>query len=199
MRKVLVLGVLALSLLGASNCSSTVKVDHSLSAILADDATALLEGCGQQLNSGILYCRVKEGEVGDASIAMVGPASACEGDGPCVFYKIFSTDGEPALGGSIPRGQTRAKILWKDLLKRDNFFVGDRGFWTVNHEVHWIDPDGRARVSFSQGEILLRVYKKEYLSLHDIENDPNFAWEWSEDGVPVKLTSGLRAYVGRKP
>lgn len=191
--------LVALASVGATNCAhQAVQADSGVSALDGGDFTSLMEGCGQQLNSGILYCRMREGDDTDREISVIGPPATCAGDGPCVFFKLFDTSGEPAYGGSIPRGKTRATIPWKLLTKKGAFDLGDRGFWTVNHEVHWTGADGFEHKSYSQGEILLRVYRKAYVPLLSVSDDPNFAWHWTENGVQVKMTSGLRTYVEKK-
>jgi len=187
-----------LLLCGASNCSSGVKKDTGMSALVAGDYTAPIEGCGNQLVPGYTYCRVTEGDASDQLLYLVGPPSECEGDGPCVFYKVFFPTGEPTLGGAFPRGETRVGILWSDLIKRSTFEKGDRGFWPFVLTIHWIDTDGRARETKSQGEIRLRVMSKTYTPLHNVMDDSNFVWAWVENKTRIRMTTGARTWVGLK-
>lgn len=188
---------LMLAFMGAT-CTH-VKPDAELDALAAGDNTALVEGCGNQLVSGYTYCRKREGDVGDDSLYFVGPASNCLGTGSCVSFKLYFPDGsQPAYGGSIPRGQTRVGVPWKSILGKNTFQVGDRGFWPFVMWVKYIQPDGKEYQTVSQGEIRMLVVRKEYISLSNVMDDPNFVWSWSENGVPVKMTAGSRIYVGQK-
>lgn len=180
----------------ATNCAAVkLTPDNAMAAIEAEDFTGLIEGCGKQLIAGFDYCRVQEGDNANQEISFIGPPSACREDA-CVFIKVYDNKGNVAWGGSIPRGKTRVTVPWKELLKSDTFTLGQRGFYTYNHEVHWVDTEGRDRVSYSQGEIVLRVYKKGYMPLNNVSDDPNFAWSWREGDRLVKMTTGMRVYVG---
>jgi hypothetical protein len=171
-----------------------------MTAIAAQDETALIEGCGQQLVSGITYCRMMEGDSANSELAFVGPPTVnCKNQQTCIYFKVYFPNGEPSYGDFIPKGLSRKVVPWKALLNKSQFDLGDRGFWTFNYELHWIDNAGNEQVSVSQGEIILRVYKKDYVPLTEISSDSNFAWNWLEGSIPVKVTTGMRTYVGKRP
>jgi hypothetical protein len=199
-KRFLLLCCLSVMLMGVNNCAKyRVRADAQASAIESNDETGLIEGCGQQLQSGLLYCRKQEGDVAKDAIYFVAPPARCLGDGPCVSFKIYFPDATPTYGDSIPQGHTRsAPVLWSTLLKKQTFGLADRGLWPFTYTMRWIDQDGKEQTSYTTGEIVLRVFKKGYTPLISVSGDQNFAWSWIENGVPVKATSGLRIFVGHK-
>lgn len=181
----------------AGSCAKGVKVDTSMAAILANDYTALIQGCGNPLVNGYTYCRKTEGSAANESLIFVAPPSQCTTDS-CVSFKIFNQDGELVYGASIPKGQTKSTIAWKDLLKRDTFEKNDRGFWQYTYDIKYLDPNGKEYLSRSIGEIRMRVLPKDYVPLDQVKDDPNFVWVWVQDGTQVKMTTGARTYVEKK-
>jgi len=139
---------------------------------------------------------MREGPVTTESVQIIAPPAICKEDS-CVFYKIYFPSGTVALGGKIPRGQTTAKILWKDLIKKDHFDPNDRGFWPIQMEIHWLDKDGKDHASWAEGEIRLRILKANYTPLYTSADDSNFVWNWTQDGHIFKMTTGARGYVGK--
>lgn len=178
-------------------CESAPIPDSAMAAIEGGDATVLIEGCGNQLNVGYTYCRMTEGEAAGKNLWLVGPTSNCERDA-CVFFRISAPNGEVVYGSQLPKNKNRINVDWTKLIKKPAFQVSDRGLWGVIMEVYWQDSEGRERRAISEGEIRLRVLTKNYKPLHEVENDPNFVWVYTEQGVTAKLTTGLRAYVSRK-
>lgn len=138
---------------------------------------------------------MEEGDASDKHIAFLGPPAKCSRADACVFIKVWNNEGNLVWGGQINKGDIRVELDWKKLLGRDAFVLADRGFWTFNTQVFWVDQDGRDRDSTAQGDIVLRVYKKGYLSLASVQKDPNYAWIWSEGNRCYKMTTGLRATV----
>jgi hypothetical protein len=189
--------LLAFLLLGASECAHLRIVPDTtpVGAQEANDATVIIEGCGNQPVSGYTYCRVTEGGPTTGILTLIAPPALCKEES-CVFFKIFFTNGEPALGLSVPRGQMRVSIPWSDVVKRDTFLKDDRGFWPVLMETHWVDNNGLDRITFTEGEIRMRVLSKDYISLSSIQDDPNFQWTWSDDRARYKMTSAGRVWVG---
>jgi hypothetical protein len=169
-----------------------------MAAAEAGDYTALIEGCGNQLVQGYTYCRVREGDPTSGKIKIVVPPTQCKRPDACAFYKIYFPDGSPSIGGAIPKGETSAEIMWSDIAKKPIFSVGDRGFWPFTTEIYWLDPDGNERMTFAEGEMRMRVYRKEYEPLNQVQMDSNFVWMWEEKGVFVKSTTGARSYVSKK-
>ena len=196
------LGVI-LALIPTSACAASkrLKIDPvTPSTVLDGDATGLVQACGHQPIVGFTYCRLQEGDNAGQTIAFIGPPAKCKREDSCVFFKVWNQQGQLVFGGSLPKGTTSINVAWKTLLSgRDQFQINDRGFWTFNTEVFWIDPDGRERTSTSQGDIVLRIYKKGYLPLNGVREDPSFVWEWTNNEFIYKMTSSLRAYIGRKP
>jgi hypothetical protein len=187
----------ALICLGGS-CARGIRPDQAIAAIAAGDYTALIEGCGNQLVSGYTYCRKVDGVSTDELLYFVAPATECLSKTSCVSFKVFNPDGSVAFGGEVPRGTTRVAIKWSDLTKKPVFTNQDRGFWQFIYDIKWLDLDGNERMTRSLGEIRLRVLPKTYLPLNEVSSDPNFVWQWSENGVVVKMTTGARTYVGKK-
>jgi hypothetical protein len=179
---------------GCAASKARVAVDPvTESSILDGDATSVVEGCGHPPAVGIAYCRVQEGDNAGQSIFFIGPPAECDRDDACVFLKVWNSQGMLVWGGAIPKGQTRVEVAWKTLLGRDTFEVGHRGFWTWNTEVFWRDLDGKERRSVSQGDLVLRVFRRGYIPLQDVTTDAHFVWSWSEHDFRYQMTSGLRA------
>lgn len=190
---------------GATSCNS-VPVDTGISPFEAKDVTALIqgdgkaphvEGCDKTLQSGYTHCRVREGAVADSAIYLVAPVTSCtKDDGICRFFDIYNQKGEIVKGGHFAKDETRVEIKWKDLLGRDTFEKADRGFWIYVYEWYWLNPDGQEMKTVVDGEIRMRVYSKDYKPLRDVSSNPNFVYDWVENGVEVKSTSSGRTYVG---
>jgi hypothetical protein len=191
-----------LILLQGVSCTSPRRVTEAAQdpypAIQGGDVTALIEGCGEQLSLGFLVCRKKEGETAGDTLTFVAPPVKCKGSGPCVTFKIFFVDGTPTYGGVIAQGKTRQDVSWKSILKRDTFQMGDRGFWGYSYTIRYVLEDGIERVTYSQGEIYLRVLKKGYHPLNSIQEDPHFVWKWKERGRELKSTNGMRTWIEKK-
>lgn len=180
-----------------TSCDS-IKIDEAMSAVEGRDKTALIESCGTQLIVGFTYCRVTEGSSANKSIVLVAPITNCSKDS-CVFYKFFSPNGEIIFGGSFPKNSNKIQVKWSDLVKRETFSAGDRGYWGMIYEIYWNDSEGREMVTMSEGELRLRVVKEGYKPLHEVKDDPNFTWFYNDQsGVEVKMTTGARAYVSKK-
>jgi hypothetical protein len=184
-----------LFLLLAIACTPNIKIDSVMAAHEAGDVTVIIEGCGHQPIVGYTYCRKQEGSAVENVFWLYAPPVTCETH-PCVFWKIFLPTGELALGGNFEQNQTKIQVSWADLLKTDKFDLGHRGFYPVVMTVKWIDNDKRERQTVVDGEIRLRVFKRGYIPLNNASADPNFAIEWVQDGRPMKVTTGGRAYVG---
>jgi hypothetical protein len=205
MLRVTVLALAALCCLGgvspahAFGKKKSVTVDSVIEPVIAGDATGIVEGCGLQPIVGYTYCRVVEGDATNQNISFIGPPAQCNDPNACVFVKVFDRNGQIAWGGQIPKGQTRVTVPWKSLVGADQFQQLQKGDWTAVIEVHWIDPDNHDRVSRTQVDISLRVYKKGYIPLDKVAGDPNFVWQWVDGKYSYKMTSGLRAYVGVIP
>lgn len=166
------------------------------STVVSGDASAIIVGCDNHPAVGFAYCRKMEGDNAGQSISFIGPPSKCEQKDSCVFLKVWNNAGNLVWGGSIPKGETKVSVTWKQLLSSETFDLANRGFWTLNETVYWIDPDGKERQSVAQADIVLRVYKKGYLPLNAVKDDPSFVWTWSEGGFIFKITSALRSFVG---
>jgi hypothetical protein len=198
MRYVFVLGLLLLCHAATACAASRGRVQPdpvTASTVLDGDATGLVEGCGNQPIVGFTYCRAQEGTAANQSIWFIGPPAKCEQAEACVFIKVWDGQGQLVWGGSIPKGQTRVGVPWVKLLSGPVFELAHRGFWTWNMQVYWLDPEGKERVATSQGDIVVRVYRKGYLPLNEVASDPNFVWSWYDGKCEYRLTAGLRAYV----
>lgn len=184
--------------MGASSCSGVkLAPDNVMAAVIANDSTVVIEGCGSQPVVGYTYCRVTEGDTADMKLRLHVPPSLCASK-PCVNYKVFFPNGEPSLGGDVPENQSMVEIKWEDLIKKKQFGVGERGFWPILITVKWIDKDERERTSYAEGEIRLRVLRKGYIALNEINSDSNFVWSWTNNKKQIfKYTTGMRAYTGQ--
>lgn len=202
MKILYVIGLLIFSL-GASDCSKKVKEDKEVWAQAGNDLTVLMdgsklvEGCGTQLQSGLLFCRVHQRQSAESEIYLVGPPAKCNRDDSCVFFKIFFPNGEPALEKALPEDSTSVAIPWKELIKRDSFELNDRGWWPVIRTIHWIDEEDRDRKTVDEGLIYLRVLRNDYKALHESPDNEYFVWHHVYNGIDVKMTSGGRTYVGK--
>lgn len=192
------------------------------SAVANNDSTAIIQGCGSQPSVGFAWCRKQEGDSTDDTLTFLAPPAKCNRPN-CAFIKIFDNQGDLVYGEPFPKEGSRLDVKWMTILSQkkdkiviqkndgapltppsqsvDVFNLSQRGFWSWNLEVYYIGEDGRERSSKAQGDIVLRVYKKNYVPLHAVSDDPNFSWEWTEKNLfsadwDVKYTSSLRAYVG---
>lgn len=173
--------------------SKRVPVD-SIKMADTGDVTSIVEGCGNQPFVGGTFCRVEEGATTTGIISLIGPPAKCNLD-ECVFFKIFDTHGQLIFGKSLAKGKTRLDVQWKELIKRDTFEMADRGTWFIRTTVFWTDIDGNDQESNSTGDIVLKVFRKGYMPLNQVENDPNFVWEWVDNNQIYKMTSSLRAFT----
>lgn len=185
-----------LAFLNLSCSTGRVALDPVTSSTASDgDGTGIVEGCGNQPIVGFSYCRMSEGDNTSQKISFIGPPAKCNQKDACVFIKIWNNQNQLVAGPSIPKGKTRVDLSWQDLVQSPTFQVGMRGIWTWNTVVYYLGPDGKERRSVAQGDIVLRVYKKGYVDLHTIDDDPAYVWEWTEGSNSYKMTSGLRAVV----
>lgn len=173
------------------------KKDRLMSALDGKDFTALIEGCGHQVTSGFTYCRKSEGSTANETLTFIGPITNCNRQS-CVEFKVYGPDGNIIFGSAIPKNQTRKSIPWNTLLNRETFEVQDRGWWLYVYHVFWIDSEGNEHLSVSEGEIRLRIVKKEYVPLSNVDTDGFQTWKWKDkNGAIVKMTTGMRTYVSR--
>lgn len=179
---------------------ASVEIDPVTQSTLLDgDITSMVEGCGNQPFVGGTFCRQTEGDAAGTSLWLIGPPAKCTKSEGCVYFKIYNNKGSLVFGGVLPPKSTRLEVPWKALLQRDTFEMGDRGFWVLRTEVYWLDEKGFEHEAVSQADIVLRVTRKEYVPLNMVEFDPNFVWEWCENGYQYKVTSGLRAFIKKVP
>lgn len=183
--------------LSAARCSTyAVKMDSSANAAEAGDATAIIEGCGSQPVVGYTYCRFEEGMNAETTfLTLHVPPAICDRES-CVDVQIFFPDSSPTLGFTIPRGETKALIQMSELIKRKEFTKQDRGFWGILMTIHYIGPDGE-RLTFAEGEIRVRVTSKNYVPLHEVKDNREYAWRWfDKEGHVFRMTTSGRAYTG---
>ncbi len=195
------LSVFLLLFLGCS-CSHSSKILDPQSAIQANDLTAIMSGCGQQLaGSGYLVCREAEAQStrNEFIIVHTPPQLDCSGDA-CTFVRVFFADGRPTLEKAIPKGEALIKIPWYEIVNKEAFDISDRGTYSVSIRTHYKGPDGIERVTFSEGRILMFVVRKEYTSLIENEDDEAFYWIWkTELNQTLKVTTGYRVYLESNP
>lgn len=170
----------------------------SQNALAAGDYTALIQGCGLQLNDGFIVCRKQEGDATQDLLHFVAPPVECANKDSCVSFKILFPDGSNSFGAKIPKGSVDFPVPWTELTHKKTFDKGDRGFWGYSYDIQYTGSDGQEYHVFTLGEIYMRVIAKGYDSLHASVSDPNFAMEFVYDGIPVKMTTGGRTYVGKK-
>jgi len=192
--------LMAFTVMGSSRCvTNRVTPDSSMLAIAANDATVIIDGCGQQPMVGSTYCRVTEGNpTAQHKVSIIVPPSKCLSDKSCVSIKVFYADGSPDLGFEVPVGITRQDILWSDLVHRATFEKNDRGQWIVIVDYKWLDQDGREQRTRIEGNLIMRVLSASYVPLHQIKADPAFVWRWVDNGVEYAMTTAGRAYAGTR-
>jgi hypothetical protein len=176
---------------------------------LANDLTALadaseLQGCGTQLQAGLLFCRVDEYRSTESEIRFVGPVSNCAREA-CVYIRIYFPNGSPSLEIAMPKKQNFVAVKWRDLTKSTQFTQGDRGFWPFERAVYWRDQQGREHVTRDDGLIYMRVLRqvvsgRRYDSLHESKDSRFFVYRGrGAHGEPFSLTTSGRTYVGKAP
>jgi len=180
------------------SCSHSVKVLDSQSAILANDLTAILSGCGQQLaGSGYLVCRETElqNTRNEFLIVHTPPGLDCKQEA-CTFVKVFFSDGRPSLEKAIHKGDALIQIPWSEIVGKKVFDLSDRGTYSISIRTHYLGPDGIERIAFAEGRILMLVVRKEYTSLIENEDDEAFYWIWkTKQNQTLKVTTGYRVYI----
>lgn len=180
--------------LGAATCSP-IRIDPSVAAVVANDKTAIIEGCGHQPIVGYTYCRVMEGDASNVVLKLHLPPAKCRSES-CASYKFLNQTGDLVFGGTLPKGQTVVVIPWEKLTGKPVFDVNDRGYWAYLYEVYWTGPDGRDYATTAEGEIRMRVHRKDYAPLHAIPGDAAFGWSWIDDGRIFLFSTAGRAYTG---
>ena len=167
--------------------------------------TGLVDCYGGRVVPGGCILHVVEGETTEKTISFFGPpVKECSRE-KCVFVKVVNNQGHVVFGEGIEKGKTRVTARWSQLL-RDNpedpevgtFRKGYRGWWGFLTEVFYIDENGHEQRALSTGDIVLRVFGKDYIPLNDVSEDPYFVWKWSEGNQVIKMTTGMRTYVSRK-
>ena len=193
---------LALIILSGCSCTHTAKQLDNQSAVENNDLTALMSGCGQQLvNSGYLVCRENEGQATKDEFLVIHtpPDLKCNTDN-CTYAKVFFPDGRPTLEKGIPSGTSLLRISWEEIVNKSIFVLTDRGFYAVSITTKYLGSDGQERQSYAQGMIFMHVVKKNYTSLVENQDDPNFTWIWkTPQNQTIKMTTGYRVYVDLNP
>lgn len=194
----LLLSCLAILMMGATNCTQSLKPDKELSAIEGGDLTAFIQGCDHEPVPGYAVCRKREGDASKDTLTFnVPPQTKCGEKESCVIVRVYFPDGSaPTHTYAFPKGATRWQVPWNQLLHQNTFDKGHRGFWPVLITIYWEDKDGRENVTLQDGEIRLVVFSKDYIPLFHSPHDENFAWEWTHDDQVYRLTTGGRAYTG---
>lgn len=166
-----------------------------------NDVTAVVEGCGNPAITGYTYCRMHAGEDAVHKIlTFIAPPAKC-GAAHCVFLRVYNSDGTLVYGDSFEKGASRLDLPWPKLVGKDTFETNARGIYLFFIEVHSNNPDGNDQVSFSEGEIRLRVVSPTnsaglpYRSLENVKEDASFVWEWRDKKLNriVRWTQKLRA------
>lgn len=190
----LTIGVLCVFSL--ANCSGIAIVDTSpVYAAEANDATVIISGCGNQPVVGYTYCRVHEGQdTTKVGVSLMAPPVQCKTK-PCVTFKVFFPQGQPAWGISVPDGATKVDVSWKDLLNVPSFVKDSQGFWQVVMEWNWVDENGNEHQSAALGEIRLRVLDANYTALNNVHDDKNFAWRWKNGKFNMAFSTAGRSTV----
>lgn len=183
--------------MGVSQCAG-VKLDTSkVYANEANDYTALIEGCGLQLNDGFIVCRKTEGDASTEKLTFIAPPAKCLNN-TCVSFKVFNQSGDVIYGNAFPKGTTRLDVPWSTILQSSAFELGSRGFWGIVYTITFTGSDNQEHTVETEGEIYLRVQSKSYVPLHDVSGDPNFVWNWKQDGVEVRMTTAGRTHVDKR-
>ena len=192
MMEALILPFMVLCLMG---CSSTpVRLDNSMQASLAGDTTGIVFGCGNQPVAGYTYCRRVEGPIGNDALIFLAPIVKCKNE-PCRTLKIFSPESSTVYGSAFKEGSDEISVKWTDIVKRQVFDAQDRGFWPFIIEVRFTAEDGFEHKTILEGEIRLRILRKEYVSLHSVMDDTAFFWIWESHGHLLKVSASGRTTV----
>lgn len=174
--------------------SAHISPDSVVDSPIAEgDSTAIIMDCDGRPNVGFAYCRVQEGDSTGKNLTFVVPPAKCARE-HCVYLEVW-TQGHLVWSSASLKDETSMTVSWRELTGRAEFIIGDRGNWTVNEVVYWTDSDGNERQSRAQGDIVLRVFKKNYTPLHNSSEDPNYAWVFSDGRFQYKITSSLRSTV----
>lgn len=102
-----------------SGCSTgRVPLDPVTSSTVgAGDATAMVQGCGNNPAVGIAYCRVSEGKSSDEMLYFIAPPADCNRSA-CAYLKVWNNQGDLVFGGPFEKGKTRLGVSWTALLSQ---------------------------------------------------------------------------------
>lgn len=192
MIEALMLPLMLFCLVGCSN--TPVRLDNSMQANLAGDTTGLVVGCGHQPVVGYTYCRRVEGPIGDDKLIFLAPITKCKKE-PCRSLKIFSPESSAVYGTFFAEKSDEISVKWTDIVKRQVFDAQDRGFWPFIIEVRFTADDGFEHKTILEGEIRLRILRKEYVSLHSVKDDTAFFWIWESHGHLLKVSASGRTTI----
>lgn len=188
----------AFCFLGASRCANMVRPDSSALAAEMNDATVMIEGCGNQPIVGYTYCRVTEGQSTEGNnLILLSPPTVCKSE-PCVVFNIYMPQGQDDFSVSVPMGQTRTMLPWGKILNRPTFEKGDRGFWGIVMKWKWLDLEGKEYESIAEGEIRMRVLSRDYERLDNGDENSAFVWKWRDLSFNYRMTTAGRAAIWRR-
>ena len=188
---------LILSSLGVISCASHRKaIDTEEPPLLANDMTAPVSGCGQQIIAGYTYCRQTENAPTTGVLSFYAPITKC-GKESCSHGTLYGPDGQPVLGLAF-KGTTRQDVSWMTILKSQTFKTGDRGIYLWCLEIEYYGSNDEIKSSKICSEIRLRVVSQNYAPLHQVEHHKNFIWQWCENNQIIKMTSTGRTFVGER-
>ncbi len=177
-----------------SACAPALQYnDHGPYPFEANDVTALLVGCGQKASVGSLYCRFQAGTLPAGDIVVVVPPVQCA-NSSCASVTVWGPDASVVTERSVAKGQTYVVIPWATLVGPGAFQERQRGFYPVLLKWSWTDPKTGVDLSAAtEGEIRLRVHKREYSPL---TFDPaSQTWTWKTGGVTFGATEMGRTAV----
>ena len=136
-----------------------IPLDNIIPSIIAEDPTAVIEGCGHQPISGYTFCRKTEGQKSTDVLIFITPPIICAKK-PCIFIKVYSPQSDMVLSFNVLEGQTRSEVSWKQLIGKEHFSLQDRGFWSFIYHMTFTDSEGFERTLSMEGEIRLRIFIK---------------------------------------
>jgi|GEM_PF-4521062 len=186
-------------LLVLASCTHVPIIDGSMSSLMANDTTAIIQidgpGCVSDPKVGWAYCRKAEGAITNRDvITFYGPKSNCSREF-CVDIQVMWPTGEPALHISIPADQLSVSTSWDRLTKKELFDKNDRGWWLVFINHYWLDGSGVEQETVQEGEIRLRVMAEGYTPLYNAPTSGAFAYVAERNGHEFKWTTSGRAYT----
>jgi hypothetical protein len=189
--KIQLLSIMLLFTLSAMGCAC-LQVDTAMAAVAGGEPTVFLEGCGSQIQNGLLGVQIMEGASPDCELHFFAPPAKCDRES-CAGFQFGSVNGTPGFGMGVPKGETQVSFKLSDVVGHDRPLTqADEAVYTMHAGVYFKNQDGLEELMRTKGHLHLIVLKEGYKPMGC--GSPERAWrfEVSED-CHGEVSTGYRA------